>query len=415
MKMEIIDVTILNVVCILMPLTIYLLYTAYEKTFNKKENDLLILITMFTMIYMSLKYDTSLVPGLPLLWINIPLIIAYYKKSSISILITSVLIISYYYIFYSNYLVLIIAEYILYYLLFSKAEKHIKFNISILLFCTLKLIFILFMMSYIYQGTNIINYFIGILFEVIFLYIAMSLTIIILEKTEDMLKLHMNLKEIERDKQIKTSLFQITHEIKNPIAVCKGYLDMFDVNNPKHAKKYIPILKEEINRTLILLEDFLSMNKVKVNKEPLDINLLLDEVIKNMKMMCHQNNIEIQTDILDDEIYISGDYNRLTQVFVNIIKNSIEACNKKNSKIKIWTEIIDNKIKINIKDNGKGMSKEVLEKIKEPFYTTKKKGTGLGVSLSNEIILAHNGTLEYASKEYKYTLVTATLPIQKLY
>ena len=56
------------------------------------------------------------------------------------------------------------------------------------------------------------------------------------------------IKEIEKQKQFQNSLFKITHEIKNPIAVCKGYLDMFDVNNQEHSKKYIPILKEEIER-----------------------------------------------------------------------------------------------------------------------------------------------------------------------
>ena len=72
---------------------------------------------------------------------------------------------------------------------------------------------------------------------------------------------------------MKNCLFQITHEIKNPIAVCKGYLDMFDVNNKEHAVKYIPIMKEEISRTLYLLEDFLSMNRLKVHKEIVDINI----------------------------------------------------------------------------------------------------------------------------------------------
>ena len=104
----------------------------------------------------------------------------------------------------------------------------------------------------------------------------------------------MNIKEIERNKQIKTSLFRITHEIKNPIAVCKGYLDMFDKDNQDHFKKYIPILKDEINRTLLLLEDFLAMNKVKINKDIIDINLLIEEVVKNIKMLCTKNNIELK-------------------------------------------------------------------------------------------------------------------------
>ena len=73
----------------------------------------------------------------------------------------------------------------------------------------------------------------------------------------------------------------------------------------------------------------------------------------------------------------------------------------------------NNNIIITIKDNGQGMSKEILNKIKEPFYTTKPKGTGLGVSLSDQIIKAHNGILNYESKEGKYTKVTISLPTEE--
>ena len=231
-----------------------------------------------------------------------------------------------------------------------------------------------------------------------------------------MLKLHKNIKRINHDKDVETSLFKITHEIKNPIAVCKGYLDMYDENKIEKFKKYVPILKEEIDKILILLEDFLSMNKLKINKDILDINLLLEDVVKNTELLFLKNNINLDTKISEDEIYINGDYNRLTQVFINIIKNSIESLDKsKNPKIKIWTKKEKDKINIFIKDNGIGMSKQTLEKIKEPFYTTKDKGSGLGVSLSNEIIKAHNGKLNYKSEINKYTLVTIILPLEKLY
>ena len=253
-----------------------------------------------------------------------------------------------------------------------------------------------------------------VLSEGTFLYVISVFVIYLLEKTEDMLKLHMTIKEIKHDEDIKTSLFRITHEIKNPIAVCKGYLDMYDENKIENFKKHIPILKEEIDRTLILLEDFLSMNKLKINKDIIDINLLLEEVVNNMNLLFIKNGIKIISKISDDEIYINGDYNRLTQVFVNILKNSIEALeDKKERKIKIWTEIDEKNIDIFIKDNGIGIPKKIINKIKEPFYTTKIKGTGLGVSLSEEIISAHKGEIIYESKENEYTLVIVKLPLEK--
>ena len=410
--MKIFDTMILDVVLITFPLMVYLLYLAYTKTFSKKENDLLFVVTVFSILYLILKYTDHLYSGIPFLIINVPLILSYVKKSNLSVAITSLIIISYYYNYYQNYLLIIILEYVIYYLFYLKISKKLTLHNFILTFTVLKTIFTIILLSYLNYKFPV--YIVEILVSGLFLYILSLLIAYLLNKTEDILKLHMNIKEIESNKQIKTSLFRITHEIKNPIAVCKGYLDMFDKENPTHFKKYIPILKDEINRTLLLLEDFLAMNKVKINKDIIDINLLIEEVIKNIKMLCNKNNIELKQNIIDDDIYINADYNRLTQVFINILKNSVEAIPKnKKGKIEVKEIIKDNNIIITVKDNGKGMSSELLNKIKEPFYTTKPKGTGLGVSLSEEIIKAHNGTLNYESEENKYTKVTITLPIKE--
>ena len=411
--MEIFDTMILDIILIALPLTIYLLYLAYTKTFNNKENELLIVVTIFSVLYLLFKYTKPLYMNMPFIIINISLIIAYIKKSKISVLITSIIMIAYYYSFYQDYLPIIILEYLLYYLFYLKTFKEFKINDFILIFATIKIVITLILLSY--QNYTFPAYVSELIIEGIYLYAVASVIIYFLNKTEEVLKLHMNIKEIKHNEQIHTSLFQITHEIKNPIAVCKGYLDMFDSENPKHFKKYIPILKDEINRTLLLLEDFLAMNKVKINKDIVDINLLIEEVIKNIDMLCQKNNIKLTSNIIDDDIYINADYNRLTQVFINLLKNSVEAIPKnKEGKILVSEKIKDDHIIIIVKDNGKGMSKELLNKIKEPFYTTKQKGTGLGVSLSEQIIKAHNGSLVYESKEDEYTKVIVTLPIEEI-
>lgn len=410
--MEIFDTMILDLILIALPLTIYLLYLAYTKTFNHKENDLLIVVTIFSILYLLFKYTKPLYSNMPFMIINIPLIIAYIKKSKISILVTSVIMIAYYYNFYQNYMLIIILEYLFYYLFYLKLFKEFKIHGFILTFTTIKIVITLILLNYLNYELPV--YMSSIIIEGIYLYAAVNIIIYFLNKTEEILRLHMNIKEIKHNEQIHTSLFQITHEIKNPIAVCKGYLDMFDSDNPNHFKKYIPILKDEINRTLLLLEDFLAMNKVKINKDIVDINLLIEDVIKNMEMLCQKSNINLISKIIDDDIYINADYNRLTQVFINLLKNSIEAIpENKKGKILVTEKIKDGNIIVTIKDNGKGMNKELLNKIKEPFYTTKQKGTGLGVSLSDQIIKAHNGTLNYESKEDEYTKVTITLPVEE--
>ena len=84
------------------------------------------------------------------------------------------------------------------------------------------------------------------------------------------------MKELEKEKVLRTSLFKLTHEIKNPLAVCKGYLDMLDLNNQEKVDKYIPIVKGEIERTLTLMDDYLDYTKVKINKE--EVDKVLDEL-----------------------------------------------------------------------------------------------------------------------------------------
>lgn len=410
--MEIFDNIILNIIVISLPITIYLLYLAYTKTFNCQENELLKIVTIFSILYLIVKYGKPLYQNLPLIIINVPLILAYIKKSKISIIITSIIAVVYYYNFYQNLIGIIIFEYILYFIIALKTLKTQKIYLFILIFSIIKTVNSIIL--FIYSNNISLHYIVEILIEGLFLYITMTSIYYFLSKTEEVLKLHMNIKEIKQNEQIHTSLFQITHEIKNPIAVCKGYLDMFDKDNPKHFQKYIPILKEEINRTLLLLEDFLAMNKVKINKDIIDINLLIEEVIQNINMLCKKNNIKLTSKLIDDDIYINADYNRLTQVFINILKNSVEAIPKnKEGIISINEKLKNNQIIITIKDNGEGMNKEVLDKIKEPFYTTKSKGTGLGVSLSNQIIKAHEGALNYESKEKEYTKVIITLPVKK--
>ena len=186
-----------------------------------------------------------------------------------------------------------------------------------------------------------------------------------------------------------------------------------DINNKNKVKEYIPIIKSEIDRLLNLLQDFLLVNNSSINLDIMDINMLIEDVIKKERSLIENKNIKLKLNLIDDEIYINGDYNRLSQVLINIIKNSIEAIDNDNGIIKIKNIIKNNYINIIIEDNGYGISEKNLKMIKEPFYTTKNRGTGLGVSLSDEIVKAHNGILIYDSKESRGTKVTIKLPLMK--
>ena len=247
---------------------------------------------------------------------------------------------------------------------------------------------------------------------IITLYFVTNIIISIFAKGEKIVELHNDLLNIEKEKDLRASLFKVTHEIKNPIAVCKGYLDMIDINDKKKVRKYIPIIKDEITRTLILMDDFLDYTKIKIEKEEMDIVMLLEDLKDYLEDLFKKNSIKTEFNLPDEDIYIEADYNRLKQVFINLLKNAIEAKDnsKKENKIKIYLESDTRFMKIIIEDNGVGMDKDILNNVSKMFYTTKRHGSGLGVNLSKEIIEQHNGTIVYNSVKGEGTRVIVTLP-----
>ena len=163
------------------------------------------------------------------------------------------------------------------------------------------------------------------------------------------------------------------------------------------------------------MDDFLDYTKIKVEKEEADFYLLIEDTCDIMKPLFNANDVSLKLDIPDDELYMELDYNRLKQVLVNLLKNSIEAKDKKkkSSYISIKAFVEGDDVNLIIKDNGVGMSQKSLDKVDEMFYTTKEKGTGLGVALSKEIIYQHDGSISYDSVKGKYTTVTIKLPIDE--
>ena len=149
----------------------------------------------------------------------------------------------------------------------------------------------------------------------------------------------------------------------------------------------------------------------KTTKNIIDISLLLDDVCNCIEPFISHKNIHFMFDIVDDEVFIEGDYDRLKQVFINLIKNSVEAISEDKIGIIKLKMIIKKNIIITVSDNGCGMTKEALENIGNAFYTTKEKGTGLGVKLSMEIIEQHNGKIKYKSKLNEGTTIEIKLPL----
>ena len=378
-----------DILIIIFPILIYFICSMSEKILELKENNLLFEFCIISSIYLLLNIDNI---TLNIIFLNSFLIICYYKNKKICSILLSIFIIIIYGFINIYLLPILLIIYTLYYIIYKNKISYILNVITI----------ISLILSLIINKINAVN----ITYIIIFI-ILNYLLIKLIKRLDNLYQLYKSLDDINNDKLIASSLFKITHEIKNPLAVCKGYLDMYDYNNINHSKEYIPIIKEEIDRTLVILNDFLCISKLNINCDIIDINCLLEQLINNLSILFEKNNIKINTQIIDDEIYINGDYNRLMQVFINILKNSVEAIEKEGI-IEITNYVENNNIIILFKDDGIGIKD--IEKIKEPFFTTKINGTGLGVPLSIEIIKKHNGIIDYESSDLG-TTVTIKLPI----
>ena len=409
--MDIVYNAILNIVLVTFPILIYFVYSCYESLKYKKYNNIVFMGLLFLSLYLGLKFGEYNLNSKLLLFTNIPIVIAYLKKEDKLAIFLSLVTISYCYFIYHISVITIILKYLSYLIIYYLAKKRkVKNNNFLLLIAILQAFFISF--EYFFTSNSNISIIFELFILVLIYYFITFGILVLFNLIEKITSMYVSVEQLEREKQIKTSLFTLTHEVKNPIAVCKGYLDMLNLDNKETAIKYINIIKEEINRSLNIMTDFMEFNKIKIQPEPLDAIMLLEDVYDGFKLLSNSKNIKLNFEYTDEEIYLNGDYNRLKQVLVNMIKNSIEAIDK-DGIINIDYKVIKNNLYIYITDNGIGMSKESLSHLTEMFYTTKDKGSGLGVALSNEIIKAHNGTLKYESSLGKGTKAIIKLPILK--
>ena len=407
--MNLFKIIFLDVVLLVFPMLVYLIYLSTNKNINNVSKGIyfeLVLISSFFILY---NYGVNESKLIPILVLNSIVILSYLEDRFILANIFSLAIILIYNNIFNNVFMLLLIYVITDILYILKKYKNIKNIIFIELFV---LISSIIFSIWIYKYNNTIFNIQLILMIVMCYFFIVNIVCLMYETGKRALQTHLIFKELKQEKQIRLSLFKITHEIKNPIAVCKGYLDMINVHDEKQVERYVPILKSEIERLLSLLQDFLLINKNNLDLDIMDFNMLIEDTIDKMNPILKENNIDLNLNLFDDEIYINGDYNRLSQVLINLIKNSIEAIsNEKRGKINISTKIKNNKFLLIIEDNGEGMTKDVLKKIKEPFYTTKKRGSGLGVALIYEILEAHNGKIEYSSEYTKGTKVMIELPL----
>jgi PAS domain S-box-containing protein len=205
----------------------------------------------------------------------------------------------------------------------------------------------------------------------------------------------------------------VAHEIRNPMTVISGFIQMMnqDKNGPYHS--YTQLIQSELERINLIISEFLVLAKphVTMSKEFV-IEDILNDVIMLFKPELNLRAIELIEHIHSTKTFVKGEPNQIKQVFINIVKNAIDAL-EVNGQLIVSSSIVDTterEITIRIKDNGVGMSSDVVKQIFEPFFTTKQTGTGLGMMISQKIIKDHGGTIHIKSKIGVGTEVSISLP-----
>ncbi len=382
-------------ICLLFPILCYLVFLVPIKEFSLEKNNLYFSFTLVGVFFFLFILSKTI--EIEIIFFFIPLVIAYLlRKENIALFLSLSLLIIYNYLDITKFLIVLLV--ITSYFIISKLVKKKSF---FLIFSFISILFLLIIFRVKFSL---------LILDIAFFFIYLKLIFLAFKRMEFISSLCLKTKELEKERNIKNSIFKLTHELKNPLAVCNGYIEMMDLANKEKSQEYFSILKSEIKRSLTIINDFSSLGKIKdLEKEELDIYYVLEEIKDTLKPMFNSKNADIILNN-DKEIYLEGDYSRLKQVFVNLLKNALEAKNKENILINIKAYELKDRVKVTIKDNGCGMTKEQLEHIEDIFYTTKENGSGLGLPYCKEIIELHGGNINFKSIKDKGTTVTLYFP-----
>ncbi len=205
----------------------------------------------------------------------------------------------------------------------------------------------------------------------------------------------------------------VGHEIRNPLTSLKGFVQMLRQDSTEQQKHlYYDIMLNELERINHIVGELLLLAKPqKIHFHKKSVNTIIHDVLSLLESQANMHSIKLEF-AEKEQLQLECSENQLKQLFINIIKNAIEASQEKG-KIKIVLNRIDeDHAIIQVEDNGVGISKSFLNRLGEPFYSSKEKGTGLGLTVSMKIVDQHKGTMRFKSEENKGTMVEIVLPLK---
>ncbi|WP_251670636.1 MULTISPECIES: ATP-binding protein [unclassified Sporosarcina] len=204
----------------------------------------------------------------------------------------------------------------------------------------------------------------------------------------------------------------VAHEIRNPMTTLQGFLQLLEHEVEGNAQKYVMIIQEEVKRMNDILNEMLSLSKPSTDVMSLfSLDSLVDEVLLLLrpKALLDQINL-VYENFIEEPLLIKGNPNRIKQIFVNLIKNSMEAMDSSGTLTVNLYEGDAKTVDVMIADTGTGMSPEILETIFLPFVTLKEGGTGLGLPFVKKTVNEYGGNISVKSEVGKGTEFLISFP-----
>lgn len=219
--------------------------------------------------------------------------------------------------------------------------------------------------------------------------------------------------EEERTEAVRKLINSLTHEIRNPIVSIAGFAKkLYDSLPPGHPNKpYLMTILQESERLERILKEILNLKMIAIGfMENVETLKVIEEVLQELEKEIEDSDVEVETYFKQlPNLYIDKEHLKI--VLRNIIKNAIEAMEKAEKKVlKISVEQTGNNIEIKISDTGKGIPKELIKKIFEPFFTSKLYGPGLGLTVALTIVQYYKGFISVESEVGKGTTIIVRFP-----
>ncbi len=233
------------------------------------------------------------------------------------------------------------------------------------------------------------------------------------EQANQMVKAQLEVEKSKRLSDIGQLASTIAHELRNPLVAIKmaAYNIQRKAANP-NLEKHIVNINKKVAESDLIIQNLLNFGKTKVpHFETIDLCELIKENMNTVSTKYLDWNVDLKDNFNTKGICsVDADAGQLAALFSNILDNAYQSLSGKEGKIEISVNAEDGGYEITIKDNGSGIAEGDLQRIFDPFYTTKARGTGLGLTVCREIVTLHGGTLDITSVKNIGTAVNIHLP-----